>query len=160
MIMIKKICLPTPGMDELLAEATAEGYDFVETLVDDWASAANRFDGPGEALFGGYQQELLVAVGGLNKDPFAGQAGMGRIRRVFVRRAWRNAGVGRALVSALVEEARQSFDSVRLRAENADAARLYERMGFLPLNSPDATHVLLLKKKLQLIEQTPLCVKI
>jgi hypothetical protein len=31
---------------------------------------------------------------------------------------------------------------VRLRAENDDAARLYERIGFSLLDSPDATHLL------------------
>jgi len=32
---------------------------------------------------------------------------------------------------------------VRLRAENADAARLYERIGFVPVSNPDATHIIL-----------------
>jgi predicted GNAT family acetyltransferase len=46
-------------------------------------------------------------------------------------------------VTTLVEEARKSFRIVRLRAENANAARLYERIGFAPIASPDATHILL-----------------
>ncbi len=149
MIAITKIELPTPGIERLLAEALAEGVDFVQTLVDDWGSKENRFDGPGELLCGSFDDGVLVAVGGLNLDPFAGRPDMGRIRRVYVRRAWRNAGVGRALVSALVGEARRSFHSVRLRAENADAARLYERMGFVPVPGPDATHILL-------FDETPL----
>ena len=142
MISIQKIQLPVPGMERLRSEAKEEGYDFVETLVEDWENATNRFDGPGETLLGSLEEGLLVAVGGLNCDPFAGRPDMGRIRRVYVRQAWRNQGVGRALVTALVHEARTHFRCVRLRAENSGAARLYERMGFAAIPGPDATHTL------------------
>src|ERR1700677_4675744 len=130
MASIRKIQLPVPGMERLRSEAKEAGYDFLETLLEDWASAANRYDAPGETLMGSLDEGLLVAVGGLNCDPFAGRPDMGRIRRVYVRQAWRNQGVGRALVTALVDEARVHFLCVRLRAENSGAARLYERMGF------------------------------
>jgi GNAT superfamily N-acetyltransferase len=142
MIPILKIELPAPGLELLLSEAHEEGYDFIETLVEQWASAENRFDAPGEGLLGHLHDGLLVAVGGLNVDPFAGRPDMGRIRRVYVRPAWRNKGIGRALVSALVDRARTHFRCVRLRAENTSAARLYESMGFSPTLSPDATHIL------------------
>jgi GNAT superfamily N-acetyltransferase len=142
MIAIQKIELPLPGMESLQSEANAEGYDFVETLVEQWASAENRFEGPGEILCGHLDRGLLVAVGGLNRDPFAGRPDVGRIRRVYVRPAWRNKGIGRALVLSLVEQARTHFRCVRLRAENAEAARLYERIGFAPIVDPDATHIL------------------
>lgn len=142
MISIRKIELPIPGLERLQAEAREEGYNFIDTLVEQWADAQNRFDAPGEALCGHLDQGLLVAVGGLNVDPFAGRPDMGRIRRVYVRQAWRNKGIGQALVRALVDVARAHFRSVRLRAENADAARLYERMGFVPIPSPDATHII------------------
>jgi GNAT superfamily N-acetyltransferase len=146
MIAIRKIVLPAPGVKLLQSEAQDEGYDFIDTLVEEWASGANRFDGAGEALCGSLDQGLLVAVGGLNCDPFAGRSDMGRIRRVYVRSAWRNRGIGRALVAALVDHARTYFSCVRLRAENAGAARLYESMGFIPIDSPDATHILAFDK--------------
>jgi GNAT superfamily N-acetyltransferase len=142
MIAIQKIELPLPGMESLQSEAKAEGYDFIETLVEEWASAENRFDAAGEILCGHLDRGLLVAVGGLNRDPFAGRPDVGRIRRVYVRAAWRNKGVGGALVTTLVELARTHFRCVRLRAENAEAARLYERIGFAPIANPDATHIL------------------
>jgi GNAT superfamily N-acetyltransferase len=146
MIAIRKIELPIPGLERLRQEACDEGYDFLDTLVEEWASAANRFDGPGEVLCGYIDQGLLVAVGGLTLDPFAGRPDMGRIRRVYVKSAWRNRGIGRVLVSALVDHARTHFSCVRLRAENALAARLYESMGFVPIESPDATHILVFEK--------------
>jgi len=145
MIAIRKIELPIPGIERLQQEAGDEGYDFIETLVEEWESATNRFDGPGEILCGYVDQGLLLAVGGLTRDPFAGRPDMGRIRRVYVRSAWRNRGIGRTLVAALVDHARTHFSCVRLRAENALAARLYESMGFVPIESPDATHILVFK---------------
>ncbi|HET6219493.1 MAG TPA: GNAT family N-acetyltransferase [Acidobacteriaceae bacterium] len=143
MISIRRIELPVPGIERLQSEAMDEGYNFIETLVAEWANASNRFDAPGEALCGHLDQGMLAAVGGLNCDPFAGRPDMGRIRRVYVRAGWRNRGVGRALMTALVDEARNHFTCVRLRAENEGAARLYESMGFVPIASPDATHILL-----------------
>ena len=143
MIAIQKIELPIPGMESLQSEAHAEGYGFIQTLVEQWASAENRFDAPGEILCGHLDQGLLVAVGALNIDPFAGRTEIGRIRKIYVRPAWRNKGVGRALVTTLIEQARTHFRCVRLRADNTNAARLYERIGFAPIASPDATHILL-----------------
>jgi GNAT superfamily N-acetyltransferase len=146
MISIQKIELPVPGLDELRSEARDGGYDFVETLINEWASGANRFEAPGEILYGHLDHGLLVAVGGLTIDPFDGQPHTGRIRRVYVRSAWRNKGIGRALVSALVEHAGKNFRCVHLRAENADAARLYESMGFAPIDNPAATHIIFCNK--------------
>jgi GNAT superfamily N-acetyltransferase len=143
MTAIQKIELPIPGMVSLQSEALAEGFGFIHTLVEQWASAENRFDAPGEILCGHLDQGLLVAVGALNIDPFAGDNEIGRIRKIYVRPAWRNKGVGRALVTTLVEEARKSFRAVRLRADNMNAARLYEKIGFAPIESPDATHMLI-----------------
>jgi GNAT superfamily N-acetyltransferase len=142
MTSIAKIELPVPGLEELRAEARAEGFNFIETLIDDWESGSNRFNRSGERLCGCFDRDELVAVGGLNLDPFAGGPGTGRIRRVYVRAAWRNQAIGRSLVMHLVEQARTHFDCVRLRAENEHAARLYERLGFIPIENADATHIL------------------
>jgi GNAT superfamily N-acetyltransferase len=146
MIPIQKIKLPTPGIEQLHTEARKEGYNFIDTLVEEWTTGANRFEALGEILYGHLDNDLLVAVGGLTIDPFDAPPNTGRIRRVYVRSAWRNKGVGRALVSALVEHAEKNFDRVRLRAENADAARLYESMGFVPIDDPAATHIRVFNK--------------
>ena len=141
-IQISKIRLPIAGLDELRADARAEGYNFMDRLANDWQSGVNRFDDPGEMLCGHLDNRLLVAAGGLNRDPFAGRAEVGRIRRVYVRPAWRGRGIGAALVNVLIEEARRNFACVRLRAENPVAARLYERLGFEPMADANATHIL------------------
>jgi GNAT superfamily N-acetyltransferase len=142
MVSIQKIQMPVPGIEQLQSEARQEGYKYIDTLIQEWDSAKTRFDGPGETLYGCLDLDLLVGVGALSCDPFAGGPDMGRIRKVYLRPAWRNQGVGRTLVSTLVEQARSHFSCVRLRAENEGAARLYERLGFAPTSSPDASHIL------------------
>jgi GNAT superfamily N-acetyltransferase len=141
-VLIEQIQLPVPGIEQMQQEARNEGYQFLETLVEEWLSGENRFDKKGEALCGHLDGGNLIAVGGLNCDPFLGDPGVGRIRRVYVRQAWRNCGVGGALLDHLLCVARQHFLCVRLRAENQAAARLYERKGFKPISSPSATHSL------------------
>jgi hypothetical protein len=37
-----------PDMRALQSEAAAEGFRFVDKLIEDWLSATNRFDRPGE----------------------------------------------------------------------------------------------------------------
>jgi len=146
MVSIRKVTLPLDGLDALTAESVAQGYEFLLRLQAEWDSGANRFDGPGEGLFGAFDGPILVAIGGLNRDPFvpnlAPDPAVGRIRRVFVGTGCRGCGVGTQLVRALLAEARLHFRHVRLRAVNPDAARLYERLGFLPIADPHATHIL------------------
>jgi hypothetical protein len=44
--------LPAADFVVLLAESEQAGLRFLRRLVDEWASGVNRFDRPGEALFG------------------------------------------------------------------------------------------------------------
>jgi GNAT superfamily N-acetyltransferase len=160
MLSFSKIELPIAGMNDLVAEARSQGYRFLERLERDWNTGTNRFSGPGEALYAaftrsaqdtpGHPQESLgqlIAVAGLNRDPFRDDPSLCRLRRVYVRAAWRNQGVGRALIAFILEDARRHFRSIRLRAENHDAARLYERLGFEPIHDANATHILHLAPK-------------
>jgi len=142
MITIHPIELPVPGLEQLQAEALQEGFLFIERLWTEWENGKNRFTGPGEKLFGCMDQAVLVAIGGLNQDPFDGRRGIGRIRRIYVRPGWRNQGIGQALVHTLVENARTTFTALHLRTDNPAAARLYERIGFSRSLTLNATHVL------------------
>lgn len=55
-------------MGELQSEAAAEGFRFVDKLIEDGLSATNRFDQPGELYLGGFREGRLVGVCGLNLD--------------------------------------------------------------------------------------------
>jgi GNAT superfamily N-acetyltransferase len=142
MISIQRIELPLPGLDVLVKESLDEGFDFIERLVQEWESCVNCFDRPGEVLLGSYFDDILIAVGGLNIDPYTADPSIGRIRHFYVRSEWRNIGIGRQLLEALVEESRRTFRTVRLRAENAGAARLYERTVFVAISDPHASHIM------------------
>jgi GNAT superfamily N-acetyltransferase len=160
MISIRPVVLPIPGLQSMTDEAAAEDFEFLDRLIDEWQSGANRFDGPGETLLGVFHEDTLVGIGGLNRDPFLGNPAVGRIRRIYIRAAWRNFGVGTDLVTALLARAQENFEQVRLRAVNPSAGRLYERLGFQPIDDAHATHALILNPRSQQKKLThPLCLQ-
>lgn len=137
--------LENPGGDEILPlieESRAEGFDFLQRLKDEYASGANRFDKPGEAIFGVRDaQGRLVAVGGLNRDPFQDDPNVGRLRRVYVRPSWRRRGLAARLVATVLEAARAHFNRVQLRSTE-EAMEFYRVMGFGRVQHlPQVTHV-------------------
>ncbi len=136
------VSLPHEAFPSLAAAASAEGFDFLERMQAEWESGKNRFSAPGEYVIGISQGDTLVAIGGLNKDPYAIEATTGRLRHIYVSAAHRRSGIGRALVDTLLSQAGSYFHRVRLRTNSAEAAAFYERYGFSPVREPDATHSL------------------
>lgn len=118
----------------LAREATAQGFSFVERLVREWNAGVNRFDAGGEALFGACSDGALVGCGGINRDPYVddpARSNLGRVRHVYVLDAHRRSGVGRALMSRILEHAAGEFTSVRLKTETREAVLFYESLGFV-----------------------------
>jgi GNAT superfamily N-acetyltransferase len=138
-----------PGFAELAADALADSQKLLEVLRDDWTSGVQRFDGPGEALFAAYAGDALLGLGGVTRDPYL-EDGTGRVRRLYVRRAARGHGAGRALVEAIIEEAGDAgWPRLRVRAP-ASAFLFYERCGFLrAVGERAATHVRPLRQALR-----------
>lgn len=134
------LTLPHAGFSKLAAAATAEGYSFLERMQTDWDAGKNRFSGPGEYIIGVSLGNELVAIGGLNKDPYAIEATTGRLRHLYVAAPHRRCGVGRALVDTLLSQAGSYYHRIRLRTDSAEAAAFYESYGFQPIREPDATH--------------------
>ncbi len=125
------------GLEHLRAEAAREGFGAIERLFADFASGANRFDGPGEVLLAADIEGDAVAVAGLNVDPYEPSAS--RIRRLYVMAAHRRTGVGTALLAALTVTARAGC-RIRVRVPGASAAAFYEANGFVRVDSATATH--------------------
>ena len=124
--------LPMAELEALLVESRTEGYNFVDRLVDEYADGSNRFDRPGEALFGVYAEGQLVAVGGLNQDPYLPDENAGRVRHVYVLPAFRRQGAGRLLMQAIIDAARSShFRLLTLRTVNPAADAFYRALGFV-----------------------------
>jgi ribosomal protein S18 acetylase RimI-like enzyme len=123
--------LPADRVAPLITESEQGGLRFVRRLAEEWATGRNRFDRPGEALFGALVDRHLVGVCGLNIDPYAGEPRVGRVRHLYVLITHRRLGVGRQLLGAVVAAASGPFATLRLRTANPEAVRLYESLGFL-----------------------------
>jgi GNAT superfamily N-acetyltransferase len=114
----------------LAADAAADGHVFVERMVSEWRDGTNRFERPGEHAWGVRMSGDLVAVGGLNVDPYVADVSVGRVRRLYVARATRRSGIGSILLDRIVAEASRSFSTLRLRTVNPEAAAFYSARGF------------------------------
>ena len=142
-VRVARVAALPDGFEELAADARADGQKLLEVLREDWASGAIRFDGPGEALFAAFAGEALLGLGGLTRDPYLKAEEAGRVRRLYVRRAARRHGVGRALLGAAAAGAAEAgWPRLRVRAPAA-AFAFYESCGFLrAVGEAAATHVL------------------
>jgi GNAT superfamily N-acetyltransferase len=134
---------PVDGLGALIAESEARGLGFVRRLADEWTDGTNRFDRPGEALFVNRIAGRIVGVCGLNVDPYTAEPNVGRVRHLYVLSAYRRLGVGRGLVSDVVDAARGRFRRLRLRTGDPGAAHFYETIGFRrDADGGRATHVM------------------
>jgi GNAT superfamily N-acetyltransferase len=132
------------GFDALRTEARAEGYLFVERLATDWLSGAARFHRAGEALLAARVNGVLAGIGGLTVEPIV--PGALRMRRFYVRLAYRRSGIGRKLASALLERTRSAGGLVTVNAAPASAA-FWESLGFAPDARDGHTHIQQLDKR-------------
>lgn len=137
--------LPLANIQPMRQESRTQDHRFIDRLVAEYADGTNRFALPGEALYGVYCRERMIAVGGLNRDPFLVDSDVGRVRHVYVLSDFRRQGVGTLLLQQIVDEARQYFRLLTLRTFSEDAAGFYVSLRFQPTSEiPQATHVLVL----------------
>lgn len=129
------------SLECLAIESREEGFRFLERLLVDLRAGVISFDTPRHFFLGVFEHDEMVAVGGVTPDPYASRPDTGRIRHVFVTRAARRRGVGRALLNALETRACSQFLILRLRTDTATAAHFYERIGFERTSQPHATHL-------------------
>jgi GNAT superfamily N-acetyltransferase len=128
------------GIDILRAEATCEGYRFLERLVTEWMSYRERFTREGEALLMAHVGSTLAGIGGMTLDPAI--TGALRMRRFYVRASFRRLGIGRKLAISLLESSRPLRCHVTVNAGTAVAAAFWEELGFMPDPRDGHTHVL------------------
>ena len=142
MIAVNRVHDLPQDIDVLAREARADGYGFIDRLIDDFRRAQNTFSLPGEALFEARSDGALAGVGGINVDPHGASGATGRIRRLYVRSEQRGVGVGRSLMKAIESHARATFAELRLHTDNPDAASFYESLGYKAVaDVPRITHV-------------------
>lgn len=131
-----------PELRALAACARGEGFAFLDRLITRWEDGSNRFGRAGEAYLGLWADGTLIAAGGLNRDPYADDDSIGRVRHFYVRPETRRLGAGRALIGEIVHRSRSSFTVLRLRTTTDRGAAFYVALGFQPCTQADASHVL------------------
>ena len=143
MIPVSLTELARDQIGPLLDASEAEGFAFVRRVVSEWESGANRFSGDGEALLGCFLDGRLVGICGLTRDPYQGDATVGRLRNLYVLPAYRGRRVGTVLARRVIEIAAPVFRVLRLRAATPRAGALYERLGFAETTElENCTHVI------------------
>ena len=129
-----------PGFAKMRAEASSEGYRFLERLATAWESGIIRFDRDGESLLAAYSAGVLAGIGGLTVEPVIPCAL--RMRRFYVRAPFRRTGIGRMLAIALLDWPRLNGVPVTVNAA-VGSGRFWESLGFSPDPSNGYTHILL-----------------
>ena len=144
MLTITQLEALPPELVDLEREASAQGFNFLDRLINEWRTGSNRFDKPGERLLVAVDAGNIVGIGGLNVDPYRPIGDTARLRRLYVANDFRRQGVGEALVCALLKEASRTFRVVRLSTDKEAAAAFYARLGFSAIEDETATHVKIL----------------
>lgn len=128
------------GFDALRDDAQRDGFRFVERLADEWASGANRFAGENEALLAAYIGGVLAGIGGITRDPAL--PGALRMRRFYVRPAFRRLRIGDRLAAALLARPRRPGTPVVVNAGTEAAPAFWEALGFQEDRRDGHTHIL------------------
>lgn len=129
-------------INNLIKQSKEDGFHFVERLINEFKSGRNTFNYVGEGLFGVFNEKgVLVAIGGLNKDPFSNEHYIGRLRRFYVDKAYRRNGIGSLLVKRIIDEAKAYYKILVLHTDTEQADKFYTSIGFTKSNLyPHAGH--------------------
>jgi len=139
--------LPIDDLQPMLEESREQGFEFLDRFVEEYVNKINQFNKPREVLFGAYSGQTLIAIGGLNRDPYLQESDIARVRHVFVLSRWRNQGIGKQLVQRLINEAKNHFSLLTLRTFNPQADAFYREIGFQTKPEiKNVSHHLVLKK--------------
>ena len=132
------------NLTDLVTESKKEGFRFLERLINDYKIGTNNFSKSGEFLYGVFNKEgLLIAIGGINEDPFSTNEQIGRLRRFYVSKDYRRKGVGRSLVTRILKDASKHYEIIVLYTDTEHADMFYSSLGFIKDNSfSKSTHSL------------------
>jgi GNAT superfamily N-acetyltransferase len=124
----------------LRTEAIADGFGMICTLVQDWESGACRYDDDHEVLMSAWSESELAGIGGITRDPAI--KGALRMRRFYVRRAFRRHGIGRQLAVAILDRVRPLNKAVFINAGTEMAPAFWVALGFIQHVEAGHTHIL------------------
>lgn len=133
-------------VSKLVEESEAEGYRFLRRLADQYEDGTNTFNKAGEVLYGVWDPVgELVAIGGLNRDPYSNKSGIGRLRRFYISEHARRQGAGTKLLKEILNYGNGHFNEIVVRTDSSIADAFYRANGFSgDLGMPEATHHIVL----------------
>ncbi|MBM7601530.1 GNAT superfamily N-acetyltransferase [Virgibacillus halotolerans] len=129
-------------LTDLVKESKENGFQFLERLVNDYENGTNNFNKPGESLYGVFNKEdQLIAIGGLNIDPYSGEQQIGRLRRFYISRDYRRKGFGKLLLNKIIYDAKNHYKVLVLHTDTEQANKFYTSLGFSEEKLyPNSTH--------------------
>ena len=118
---------PEAFTSDALTERHRRADDYVPRL------GLERPEG-GHLMLGAWRDDVLLGAVGLERDERIKVRHIGHIVSMMVRESARGQGIGRALLDALIDAAREPAGlemlTLTVTDVNASAVRLYERTGF------------------------------
>ncbi|PFV78043.1 GNAT family N-acetyltransferase [Bacillus sp. AFS059628] len=117
--------------DYLVQESKKEGFNFLIKLKSEYKNKTNTFNKTGECLYGLFQGEKLIGIGGLNEDPYSENNKIGRLRRFYIAKDYRRIGLGNLLLKQLLSHAEKYFKVVVLHTDTKQGDAFYIANGFV-----------------------------
>ncbi|MGH0593488.1 GNAT family N-acetyltransferase [Bacillus pretiosus] len=117
--------------DYLVQESKEEGFNFLIKLISEYENKINIFNKTGECLYGIFQGEKLIGIGGLNEDPYTENNTIGRLRRFYISKNYRRKGLGNLLLNRLLLHAEKYFKVVVLHTDSKQGDVFYNANGFV-----------------------------
>lgn len=115
----------------LATDPDAFGATYAEQVAQPITEFANRLSSA--TVVGAYTGQTIVGVAHLTYAKGRKQAHKGTIQGFFVEPHWRHRGIGAALMTAVIDLARDKVEQLHLTVvqTNASAIALYQRFGFV-----------------------------
>ncbi|WP_265938193.1 GNAT family N-acetyltransferase [Bacillus thuringiensis] len=115
----------------LVQDSEEEGFNFLIRLISEYKNEINTFNKTGECLYGIFQGDMLIGVGGLNEDPYTKDNKIGRLRRFYISKDFRRIGLGNLLLNQLLCHAEKYFEVIVLHADTKEGDAFYTANGFV-----------------------------
>ncbi|MDR2994931.1 MAG: GNAT family N-acetyltransferase [Bacillus cereus] len=115
----------------LVQDSKEEGFNFIIKLINEYKNKINVFNKTGECLYGIFQEDTLIGVGGLNEDPYTEDNKIGRLRRFYISRDYRRIGLGNVLLNQLLCHAEKYFEVIVLHTDTKQGNAFYTANGFV-----------------------------
>ena len=138
-VVVRQIVELPDQFEQFRLEADAEGFNMVSVLQDEWRSWTNRFERPGEILALATVDNEIAGIGGATQDFM--DSNWLRMRRFYVRPAYRRRGIGRHIALFVLEHAKAFDRQIALHAAGPEAEAFWPTVGFTPIERENTTHV-------------------